>query len=224
MDRGGVIVLPAFAVERTQDVLLAIAQIQARNSNVAGLQVYLDSPMAERVDEVFAAFPDAHKPLPCPRASDGFGVKNFSLVRSTDESKRLNSLRDTALIVSASGMAAGGRVLHHLHRHIADRRSTVIFVGYQSRGTLGYAVTHGAKTLRLLGDVIQVQAAVVELQGFSGHADEHDFSRWFATCTGAPHLYAVHGEPESASALASFVRTKLGWDATPAQRGVTVSL
>lgn len=224
IERGGVMVMPAFAVERTQDMLLAIAQVQRREPRVAQLPVHLDSPMAEKVDALFDKFPDAHRPIPCERASSDFGVQNFSLAVTTEESKRLNALSGPHLIISASGMASGGRVLHHLRNHLAQESASVIFVGYQSRGSLGYLITHGAKSIRLYGDVLPVRAAIVDLPGFSGHADEADFARWFATCTSAPRLYAVHGEPESALALAAYVRAHLGWSATAAERGMTVAL
>jgi metallo-beta-lactamase family protein len=224
IERGGVMVMPAFAVERTQDMLLAIAQIQEREPRIARLPIHLDSPMAEKVDDLFEAFPDAHKPIPCARASDAFGVRNFSLAVTTDESKALNHLTRPNLIISASGMASGGRVLHHLHNHLAQATSSVFFVGYQSQGSLGFAITQGAKTVRLFGDVLPVRAKIVELPGFSAHADETDFARWFATCTSSPQFYAVHGEPASATALASFVKTHYGWTAMPAQRGMTVPL
>jgi metallo-beta-lactamase family protein len=224
IDRGGVMVMPAFAVERTQDILIAIAQIQAREPRIAALPVHLDSPMAEKVDALFEKFPEAHKPLPCARASDPFGVQNFSLAVTTEESKALNGLTGSHLVISASGMASGGRVLHHLHNHLADSKSTIIFVGFQSLGSLGYVISHGATTIRLFGDALPVCAAIVDLPGFSGHADESDFTRWFATCTSKPQFYAVHGEPASAQALCSHVKTTLGWQATPAERGKTVTI
>lgn len=224
IERGGVMVMPAFAVERTQDILLAISQIQAREPRIAALPVHLDSPMAEKVDELFAKFPDAHKPLPREGTSEPFGVRNFSLAVTTDESKSLNALTGSHLIISASGMASGGRVLHHLHNHLADPQSTIIFVGFQSLGSLGYVISHGATTIRLFGDSLPVRAAIVDLPGFSGHADKNDFARWFSTCATKPQFYAVHGEPASAQALCSYVQSSLGWQAAPGKRGTTVTL
>ncbi len=224
IERGGAIVMPAFAVERTQDLLLAIAAVQKREPRIASLPVYLDSPMAEKVDALFLGFPDAHKPIPDGSVKSPFGVQNFTLAVSTDESKALNNLQGSHLVISASGMLSGGRVLHHLHNHVAQANATIVFVGYQSRGTLGYLLTNGMKTVRLYGDALPVKAAIVELGGFSGHADQSDFTRWFQSCSGKPRLYAVHGEPKSAAALASFAKMDFGWDAQPGQRGVTVSI
>lgn len=224
IERGGTMVMPAFAVERTQDLLLTIATLQQRDAKIVAIPVHLDSPMAEKVDDLFGRFPEAHKPIADSTGATPLGVRNFSLAVTTEQSKALNHLKGPQLIVSASGMASGGRVMHHLYNHIAELSATVIFVGYQSLGTLGYLLTHGLRTLRLYGDALPVRAKVLDLAGFSGHADRTDFTRWFKTCTGKPHLYAVHGEPESAQALAAFAKTEFGWSGEPAQRGRTVRI
>jgi metallo-beta-lactamase family protein len=223
IERGGPIIIPAFAVERTQDVLLAIAGLQL-DPRLASLPVYLDSPMAEKVDDLFAEFPDAHKPIPKDASGSPFGVANFHQCVTAEDSKALNSIDHTAIIISASGMAAGGRILHHLHNHLADRRATVIFAGYQSAGTLGYLLIHGAHTVQIFGDRVPVLANVVHLSGFSAHADQNDLRRWFGTCTTTPHLYAVHGEVESATAVATLASSAFGWKAEVARRGATVAL
>lgn len=224
IQRGGPIVIPAFAVERTQDILLSIGQLQARDPQIARLDVHLDSPMAEKVDALFDEFPNAHKPIPRDAAGTPFGVRNFQVHVTTEESKQLNALRKPAIVISASGMASGGRILHHLHNHLAEARSTVIFPGYQSAGTLGYLLVHGAHTIRIFGDTLPVQAKIVHLSGFSAHADRNDLRRWFGTCTGKPYLYAVHGEVESATAVATLADTVFGWPAQVAQRGTTVQI
>lgn len=221
--RGGAIVIPAFAVERTQDILLAIASAQRGDSRVAKVPVHLDSPMAEKVDDVFARFPDAHKPIP-GNAADPFGVQNLTIHETTDESKQLNDVRGPHIIISASGMASGGRILHHLHNNIADPKATIVFAGYQSAGTLGFVMTHKPHTVSLYGDALPLRATVVQISGFSGHADQNELKRWLATCTSKPHLYAVHGESTSASALAALARAGFGWSADVARRGTTVKL
>ncbi|HVA33989.1 MAG TPA: MBL fold metallo-hydrolase [Candidatus Baltobacteraceae bacterium] len=220
--RGGPIVIPAFAVERSQDILLAIAQIQQIDAEIAKLPIFLDSPMASKVDDLFEAYPDAHKPIPRDRAGAPFGVQNFTVCITTEASKRLNALDRPAVIISASGMAAGGRILHHLHNRLSDRTATVIFAGYQSVGTLGYLLIHGAHTIRIFGDSLPIEANIVHLSGFSAHADQNDLKRWFGTCTTTPHLYAVHGEVESATAVATLAANAFGWPAEVARRGTTV--
>jgi metallo-beta-lactamase family protein len=224
IERGGPVIVPAFAVERSQDILLAIAQLQAKDAALAKLDVYLDSPMAAKVDALFDAYPDAHKPIPRDSAGAPFGVQNFHLSVTTDQSKALNAIEKPCVIISASGMASGGRILHHLHNHLADPKSTIVFAGYQSAGTLGFLLTHGAKTLKLFGDSLPVCAAIEHLAGFSAHADQNDLRRWFETCTTKPHLYAVHGEVESATAVATLATTALGWYAEVARRGTTVTI
>jgi metallo-beta-lactamase family protein len=224
IERGGPIVIPAFAVERSQDLLLAIAQIQARDERIATLSIHLDSPMAAKVDQLFEAFPDAHKPIPQDTSGTPFGVRNFTLDVTTEESKRLNSFTGSAVIVSASGMASGGRILHHLHNHLADPKATVIFPGYQSAGTLGFLLTHAAHSVHIYGDTLPVRARIVHLSGFSAHADQNDLKRWFGTCPSKPHLYAVHGEVESATAVATLASSAFGWPAEVARRGLTVEL
>jgi metallo-beta-lactamase family protein len=222
--RGGPIVIPAFAVERSQDLLLAIAQIQARDPKVAALPIHLDSPMAIKVDALFERYPDAHKPIVHDGPGTPFGVRNFALSVTTEESKKLNEIAGPAVIISASGMASGGRILHHLHNHLGDATATVIFAGYQSAGTLGFLLTHAAHTIHIFGDEIPVSAAIVHLSGFSAHADQNDLKRWLETCTSKPQLYAVHGEVESATAVATLAKEAFGWNARVAARGTTVSL
>ncbi len=222
--RGGAIVIPAFAVERSQDILLAVATLQAQDPRIGELPVHLDSPMAEKVDEVFEHFPDAHKPIPDDSPSTPFGVHHFTEHVTTEQSKQLNDAKGPLLILSASGMASGGRVLHHLHNHLGDPKATIIFPGYQSLGTLGYILTHGAKHVTLYNDVIPIRATLVHLSGFSAHADRNELHRWLQTCTTTPHLYAVHGEAPSAAALAAMARGAFGWKADVAYRGTTVTL
>lgn len=222
--RGGPIVVPAFAVERSQDILLALAQLQQTDPRIAKLPVYLDSPMAAKVDDLFESFPDAHKPIQHDGSRTPFGVQNFTLCLTSDQSKALNGLHQPCVIVSASGMAAGGRILHHLHNRLPDPTATVIFAGYQSAGTLGYLMIHGAHTIRIFGDTLPIAANVVHLSGFSAHADQNDLKRWFGTCTTKPHLYAVHGEVESATAVATLATAAFGWNADVARRGTTVTL
>ncbi len=222
--RGGAIVIPAFAIERSQDILLAVATLQAQDEQIAKLPVHLDSPMAERVDDVFERFPGAHKPIPNDSPSTPFGVRDFTQHVTTQESKALNDVDGSHLILSASGMASGGRVLHHLHNNIGDPKATIIFPGYQSLGTLGYILTHGAKQVTLYNDTIPIRATLVHLSGFSAHADRNELHRWLQTCTSTPHLYAVHGEAPSAAALAAMARGAFGWKADIAYRGTTVTL
>lgn len=221
--RGGPIVIPAFAVERTQDILYSIGLLQAKHAEIARTPVHVDSPMAIKVDALFARFPNAHKPF-VDTPDRPFGCANVTVHVTTDESKALNALTGPAIIISSSGMASGGRILHHLHNHIPDPTATIVFVGFQGPGTLGNLMVHGVSPVRIYGDLLDVKAKVVNLSGYSAHADQPELLRWLATLKNEPRLYAVHGEPASAQAFATAVHAKLGFQATVAARGTTVAL
>jgi metallo-beta-lactamase family protein len=221
-ERGGAAVIPAFAVERAQEILFSIGELQRTTPALAGIPVFLDSPMAAKVDDLFARFPDAHKPVDFQTNGKPFGCDHLTVAITTDESKAINTVRGPHIIVSASGMAAGGRVLHHLYNHVPDPKATIVFVGYQSLGTLGFFLTHGARTIRVLGDNLPVRAAVSQIGGFSAHADQTEIQRWLDTCTSKPRFYAVHGDPPAAEALCGIVRSRYTWVANPAVRGTTV--
>ena len=125
---------------------------------------------------------------------------------------------------SASGMAAGGRILHHIYNHVSEENATILFVGYQSAGTLGFYLSNGAKTIRIFGDTLPVKAAIGEIGGYSAHADRNELLRWLGTLTTKPRLFAVHGDPPAAEAFAATVSERLGFDARAAARGTTVTL
>lgn len=222
--RGGAIVIPAFAVERSQEILLSIGQLQRTNTTIANVPVYLDSPMAAEVDDLFERFPDAHKPIPFDGPGTPFGVHHLTIAVETEQSKAINHVRGPHIIVSASGMAMGGRVLHHLYNHIGDPQATILFVGYQSTGSLGFFLTHGAKTIRIFGDTLPVHATIGQISGYSAHADRNEIQQWLDTCQSKPSFYAVHGDPVAAQALCDLVRTKYAWKASVAARGTTVTV
>lgn len=222
--RGGAIVIPAFAVERSQDLLLAIGRLQKERPELAAIPVDLDSPMAAKVGALFDSFPDSHRRVDGESPNRPFACANLRVDTSTEESKALNDMPGCHIVISASGMATGGRVLHHLHRHLTERNATIIFVGYQPTGTLGNALIHGAQTARIFGDTLPVRATIVNVAGYSAHADQKDLLRWLATCTTKPRFYAIHGEPGSAQALCSAVASTLGWEAAVAHRGNSVTV
>lgn len=221
--RGGPIVIPTFAVERAQDLLLAIGRLQGQEPQIAELGVHLDSPMAIEVDSVFAEHKDAYRPLPeTPGAP--FGCRNFTQYCTPEESKRLNDIDVPAIILASSGMATGGRVLYHLHRSLPNPKATIAFPGYQVVGTLGRLICDGAARVRIFGDTLAVRAAIVHLEGFSAHAGQDELLRWFGTLHEPPqNVYLVHGEAASAAGLAAALERR-GLRATVAQRGMTVPL
>jgi metallo-beta-lactamase family protein len=222
--RGGPILIPSFAVERAQDILFAIGSLQKSNPQIATVPVHLDSPMAIKVDAVFAHHHEAHKPVP-GEPDAPFGCHNLSVHVSSDSSKLLNDLSGPAIVIASSGMATGGRILFHLHRHLPDPRATVIFSGYLVNGTLGSLIAHGVSPIRIFGDQLTVRATIVALGGFSAHAGQDELLRWIATLRSKPsHVYLVHAESGPAETLAAIMRERLGLTVTVAQRGMTVAL
>lgn len=215
--RGGPIVIPTFAVERAQDLLHAIGRLQESDPQMATLPVHLDSPMAIMVDRVFEQHRDAYKAA--------FSCRNLSRHVTSDESKTLNRITGPAIVIASSGMATGGRILYHLHRHLPNPAATVIFPGYQVRGTLGRIIVDGSNEVRIFGDRLTVRAKIVHLTAFSAHADQMELLRWLGTVSSKKvRVYLVHAEPDAAETFAMIVGEKLGFDAVVAQRGMTVPL
>ena len=221
--RGGPIIIPAFAVERTQSLLFAIGELQRKDPALAKVPVHLDSPMAARANALFSHFPESHKPI-AGNLREHFGCRNLRVHRSSEESKELNHLDRPAIIIAASGMASGGRILHHLHRRLSDSTATVIFTGYQVEGTPGRAIVEGAGRIRIMNDDVVVRAHIDYYDGLSAHADQRELLRWLGTLANKPRLYAVHGEPQSAATFSEVVRRSLGIEASVATRGLTVEL
>lgn len=224
IERGGPILIPSFAVERSQDILFNIGALQRSNPRIAPVSVHLDSPMAIKVDAVFARYGDAHKPLP-EDANAPFGCRNLTLHVSAEESKAINGITGPAIVIAASGMATGGRILHHLHRNLTNPRATVIFPGYLVHGTLGRIVADGVSPVRIFGDDLDVRATIVHLSGFSAHAGQDELLRWLGTLQSKPNcVYLVHAEPSAANVFAEILKGRLGFNAVVAQRGITVEV
>lgn len=156
---------------------------------------------------------------------DPLGTKKIEFCRSMEDSKRLNDLRGPAIIISASGMATGGRILHHLQHRLPDPRTTVLLVGFQAAGTRGRSLQDGAKTLRMFGEEVPVRARVETVHGLSAHADQAEMLRWLGGFTRAPRTtYLVHGEPEAARAMAQAITARYGWAVRIPQDGEQVSI
>ncbi|MFM7735059.1 MAG: MBL fold metallo-hydrolase RNA specificity domain-containing protein [Alphaproteobacteria bacterium] len=224
-DRRGVIVIPAFAVDRTQELLYVLGDLQERGE-IPAIPVYVDSPMAIEVTAIYARHSEDHDEDMAPRAGERrLGPRNVKMLRSSAESKSLNEASGPMIVISASGMATGGRVLHHLARRLPDPSTTVLFAGYQAAGTRGRALMEGARTLRIFGQQVTVRAHVEKLDGYSAHADQAEILRWLGTFPGAPRqTWCVHGEPQAADTLASTIRHGLGWEAAVAEDGATVPI
>jgi metallo-beta-lactamase family protein len=212
---GGNVIVPSFAVERAQEVLYHLNELlHARR--VAPLPVYLDSPMAIRVTDVFEHHPemlDAEALAVIRRDGSPFDFPGLKMARTRDESKAINAVSGTVMVIAGSGMCTGGRIKHHLVANITRPECTVLFVGYQAAGTLGRQIVEGAEAVRILGRSWPVRARIVRLHGFSAHADRGELLRWLGGLRQAPrHVFVVHGEPHSAEAFAHTLRERMGWE------------
>lgn len=215
----GAVLVPAFAIGRTQELLWTIARLK-REGRAPPIPVYLDSPMAIAVTDVYEAHaPDRyHEPM----AIDGV---DYTSLPTPDDSRRLNTHDGAFVVIAGSGMATGGRILHHMQERLSNSRTTVLLPGYQAAGTRGRALADGVDTLRIFGQEIPVKAQVITLDGFSAHADRNELMRWLGGFQHPPKKsWIVHGEPPASAALAKAMRETLGWKAEVAERGISVAL
>lgn len=212
---GGNIVIPTFVIERAQDVLYYLNQLLLEN-RIPHLAVFLDSPMAVKVTEVFRKNPDLfdeEMSRLVKNKESFFSFNNFHFVSSIEESKSINHIKGTIIIMAGSGMCTGGRIKHHLVANISRPESTILFSGYQAGGTLGRLIVEGAKTVRILGQERAVNARIVQVDGFSAHADRDDMIDWLSVLQKPPrHMFVTHGEPEAAQSFAALAKGKFGWD------------
>jgi metallo-beta-lactamase family protein len=209
--RGGTVLIPAFAVGRAQELLFHLHHLKVEK-RIPDLPVYLDSPMAINTSDVFCEHVGAHK-LSDSDCREVFGDAKY--VRSVDESKALDQNGFPKVIVSASGMATGGRVLHHLKHFVTDPRNTILFSGYQAGGTRGAAMVRGAETVKIHGRHIPVKAEVDNLSMLSAHADADEIMAWLGRFQEPPRrTFVTHGEPEASDALRHRIEEELGWACT----------
>jgi metallo-beta-lactamase family protein len=225
--RGGALLIPAFAVDRTQELLWYLRQLEVAQ-RIPTLPVYIDSPMAIDVTEIYARHPEEHNldtAALYKEHQSPFRCAQQHFARTPQESKAINQLQGPLIIISASGMATGGRILHHLKLRLPDPKTTVLLVGYQAAGTRGRSLQHGAPTLRMHGQNIPVRARVETLDGLSAHADREEIFRWLSGFRKAPRqTYLVHGEPEPAQHLAEAIQTRLQWKVSVARDDEIVPL
>jgi metallo-beta-lactamase family protein len=217
--RGGVAVVPVFAVGRAQALLHAIALLKARGEIPHSLPIFLDSPMAVHTTELLPRHPDAHR-------LDAQALNTLkhtaTMVETPEQSKALAKHHGTMVILSASGMATGGRVLHHLAHYLPDHRNMVILTGYQAPGTRGATLANGSDMVRIHGQDVAVQAEVLQLQSSSAHADASQLVDWLKSMKNAPdEVYVVHGEPEASDALRQRIEHDLKWRAVVPEHGST---
>ncbi len=225
--RGGSIVIPAFAIGRTQTFMYYLRQLE-NLQRIPKLPVYVDSPMALSATDLYLKYKEDHD-VEFTRDEQGGGdplsVHQFHLTRSVQDSKAINNVKTPCIIVSASGMVTGGRVLHHLAQRLGDERNCVILGGFQAEGTRGRALQEGAKTMSLFGQAVPVRAEIVEMGQFSAHAGKSELLRWLTGLQVAPkQVWLTHGEPAAAQALQRAITEKFQWKAAVARYLDTVEI
>jgi metallo-beta-lactamase family protein len=218
--RGGSIVIPAFAIGRTQTFMYYLRQLE-NLQQVPKVPVYVDSPMALNATQLYLKHNEDHD-LQFARdeqnGGDPLSVHEFHLTRSVEESKAINNVKTPCIIISASGMVTGGRVLHHLAQRLGDARNCVILGGFQAEGTRGRALQEGAKTLSLYGQMVPVLAEIVEMGQLSAHAGKSELFRWLTGLQVPPkQVYLTHGEPAAAQSLQQAITEKFRWKAAVAR-------
>jgi metallo-beta-lactamase family protein len=224
--RGGKVIVPAFAIGRVEELLYWIRRLE-RERRIPVLPVYVDSPMAADALKFYtsrAAELDADV-QPSGRGVSAFATARFQTTSSPQQSKQLTASRKSSVVISASGMATGGRVLHHLAAALPDARNTVLFAGFQAEGTRGRQLIEGAASVKIHGRVVPVAARIEKVNSMSAHADRGEVLRWLQAMPSRPgRLCLVHGEPGPMDALKALVRERLGWDAHTPAHGETVKV
>ena len=237
LDNGGTVVIPSFAVGRTQEILYEINHIKEEEQddefrrkykNLMKTPVYVDSPLAISATEVFRENMDLFDEETQEEIMRGDNPLEFSglqFTRTADESKALNQDSRSSIIISASGMCEVGRIKHHLKHNLWNPKSTILFVGYQAPGTLGYSIVNGAKTVKILGEEIAVNARIEYIEGYSGHADQEWLMNFIYSFIKKPkHIFLVHGEPESQEILKTKILEETGIGVTIPEFGETYDL
>jgi metallo-beta-lactamase family protein len=227
VDRGGNIVIPTFAIDRAQAILFHLGQL-VRSRRIGRLTIFLDSPMAVDVTTLYKGYRhllDEEAQRLFDRGEHPFQFPGLHFVRSRDESRAINSIRASCIVLAGSGMCTGGRIKHHLRHNINRPESTILFVGFQARGTLGRRIVDGEAEVRIHGRFHPVNARIEQLNGMSAHADQTDLMRWLGHLGSPPRrLFLTHGEPQASDALAELVRSRLGWNVEVPEYGTSVVL
>ncbi len=216
VEKGGNVIIPAFAIGRTQEILYELNPY-AEAGKLKGIKCFIDSPMAISAIEIYRSHPECYDSETCELLKHGDDPLEFpgiEYTRSRGDSKAINSQREPHIVISANGMATGGRILHHLAHNIERRESTILFVGYQAEGTLGRQLLDGSKTARIMGKQFDVRARIESLDEFSAHADRSEILNWLRGFERFPgQVFLNHGEPGAAKALAGTIKQEFGVEA-----------
>ena len=218
VQRNGSILIPAFAVDRTEVILMMLKKL-VEDKKIPNLPIFVDSPMALASLNIYKLAMQNRSSdikqdlLDLIATNDPFNPGNLQGAETVEQSKALNDPIQSCIIISASGMGTGGRVVHHLENMLPHSEHAIVFIGYQAEGTRGRLLTEGAKSVKMHGKQVSVFAEVVQIQGLSVHADADEVCTWLATSKATPtHTFIVHGEPASSAAMAEKINLKLGWN------------
>ena len=217
VEAGGNIVVPSFSVERAQDVLYYLNELKLED-RIPDIMTFLDSPMAIRVTKVFKDHPelfDEEMQEHIDNHDSPFEASDLRMCRTSKESKAINHIRGTIMVIAGSGMCTGGRVKHHLVNNISRPESTIMFVGYQAHGTLGRRIVDGEREVRILGYNHPVNAKIVRVHGFSGHADREELFKWLTSLKRSPkRVFVIHGEKDAAKSFAEMIEERTDYPVT----------
>ncbi|MEW6570876.1 MAG: MBL fold metallo-hydrolase [Nitrospirota bacterium] len=223
--RGGNVFIPSFAVGRTQDLLYILNGL-VREKRLYKINVYLDSPLAEEATKIYLAHPECFDKDAMRRfISEDFGDSmKLHFVQSVQESMSLNRIKSGIIVIAGSGMCEGGRIRHHLKHNLWRPECSVIFVGFQGKGTLGRKIIDGAKTVNILGEGIAVRASIYTINGFSAHAGQTELIEWLSAFKDSPEVFIVHGEEEVAISFSELVNEKFGFKTHVPEKGEVFEL
>jgi len=223
--RGGNVYIPSFAVGRTQDLLYILNNL-VRDGRLYRIDVYLDSPLAEKVTKIYVSHPECFD----EEARKFFTTDSretairLHFIKSPEESMKLNRLKGGNIIIAGSGMCTGGRIRHHLKHNLWRAECSVIFVGFQARGTLGRKIVDGARVVKILGETVAVRAGIHTINGFSAHAGRNGLIKWLGGFSNSPEVFLVHGEDEARSSLEGLIGEKFGFKTSLPEDGDEVEL
>ncbi|MGA7695115.1 MAG: MBL fold metallo-hydrolase [Candidatus Sulfotelmatobacter sp.] len=213
--RGGSVVVPAFAIERTQKLVFILKHL-IESGEIPRIPVFCDSPMAIRAVEVFLKHDEEYSDdtrSMIKRYGSPLDWPGFTFASTAEESKKINAVVMPSIIISSSGMVTGGRILHHLAQRLPDSKNLVLFIGFQAPGTRGFAIKSKAPEVKIFGDFVPIRAQVAALEQFSDHADPPELLQWLRTFRNRPGVtYLVHGEPDAAGQLRDLMKKELGWN------------
>jgi metallo-beta-lactamase family protein len=220
VERGGSIVVPAFAVERTQKFVFMLKEL-IESGQIPRIPVFCDSPMAIKAVEIYlkyeSEYSDEARTL-INKYGSPLEWPGFTFASTADQSKKINEVHYPTIIISSSGMVTGGRILHHLAQRLPDPKNTILFIGFQAPGTRGATIKAGAKEVKIFGDFVSIRAQIATFEQFSDHADPSELLTWLRTFHGKPaHTYLVHGETAASSQLRDTMSKELGWNVQVAE-------